>query len=221
MKKVFIPFILLLVFQTSQAQLLQLQDPVSSKNFNPDKYAGIRGTPLFQDKWIHGSVVTTKGGYPDLELKIDLYDNILFFNKEDASFELLDQIVSVKLFPKWPDTLQQFIFVKGMSQNGLRPEQYVQALVGTGAIQLYRSDIKQVTEMSEINAGMIKTFANTSRYYIKKGDQLKLIKLNKEEIMPFLMDKEAELNSVIEAKRLNLKKESDIIQVIQAYNQVQ
>ena len=221
MKKVFIPFILLLVFQTSQAQLLQLQDPVSSKNFNPDKYAGIRGTPLFQDKWIHGSVVTTKGVYPDLELKIDLYDNILFFNKDDASFELLDQIVSVKLFPKWPDTLQQFIFVKGMSQNGLRPEQYVQALVGTGAIQLYRSDIKQVTEMSEINAGMIKTFANTSRYYIKKGDQLKLIKLNKEEIIPFLMDKEAELNSVIEAKRLNLKKESDIIQVIQAYNQVQ
>jgi len=221
MKKVFIPFILMLVFQTSQAQLLQLQDPVSSKNFNPDKYAGIRGTPLFQDKWIHGSVVTSKGIYPDLELKIDLYDNILFFNKDDASFELLDQIISVKLFPKWPDTLQQLIFVKGMSQNGLKPEQYVQALVGAGAIQLYRSDIKQVTEMSEINAGMIKTFANTSRYYIKKGDQFKLVKLNKEEIMPFLMDKEAELNSVMDAKKLNLKKEADIIQIIQAYNKAE
>ena len=221
MKKIFIPFILMLVFQTSQAQLLQLQDPVSSKNFNPDKYAGIRGTPLFQDKWIHGSVVTTKGIYPDLELKIDLYDNILFFNKEDASFELLDQIISVKLFPKWPDTIQQFIFVKGMNQNGLKPEQYVQALVGAGAVQLYRSDIKQVTEISEINAGMIKTFANTSRYYIKKGDLLKLIKLNKEELMSFLMDKEAEVNAAIEAKRLNLKKESDIIQLIQAYNKAQ
>lgn len=211
----------MLLFQTSQAQLLQLQDPVSSKNFNPDKYAGIRGTPLFQDKWIHGSVLTSKGIYPDLELKIDLYDNILFFNKDDASFELLDQIFSIKLFPKWPDTIQQLIFVKGMSQNGLKPEQYVQALVGVGAIQLYRSDIKQVTEMSEINAGMIKTFANTSRYYIKKGNEFKLIKLNKEEIMPFLMEKEAELNAVIEAKRLNLKKESDIIQVIQVYNKGQ
>jgi hypothetical protein len=108
--------------------------------------------------------------------------------------------------------------VKGLTQNGLKPEQYVQALVGTGTIQLYRSDIKQVTEMSEINAGMIKTFANTSRYYIKKGNELKLIKLNKDEIMPFLIDKEAEVNSVIEAKRLNLKKESDILQIIQAYN---
>jgi hypothetical protein len=36
--------------------------------------------------------------------------------------------------------------------------------------------------------------------------------------MPFLIDKEAEVNSVIEAKRLNLKKESDILQIIQAYN---
>ena len=218
MKKIVIAFILTLTLQSSQAQLLQLQDPVSSKNFNPDKYAGIRGTPLFQDKWIHGSVITSKGIYSDLELKIDLYDNILFFNKEDASFELLDQIYSIKLFPKWPDTVQQLIFMKGLTQNGLKPEQYVQALVGTGAIQLYRSDIKQVTEMSEINVGMIKTFANTSRYYIKKGNELKWIKLNKDEMMPFLIDKQAAVNAVIETKRLSLKKESDIIQVIQAYN---
>jgi hypothetical protein len=47
------------------------------------------------------------------------------------------------------------------------------------------------------------------------------VKLNKEEIMPFLMDKEAELNSVMDAKKLNLKKETDIIQLIQAYNKAQ
>ena len=40
--------------QNVQAQLLQLQDPVSSKNFNPEKYAGIRGTPFLQEKWVHG-----------------------------------------------------------------------------------------------------------------------------------------------------------------------
>ena len=39
-------------------------------------------------------------------------------------------------------------------------------------------------------------------------------------MMPFLIDKEAAVNAVIETKRLNLKKESDIIQVIQAYNNV-
>jgi hypothetical protein len=218
MKKWILLLVLLTAIQGVQAQLLQLQDPVSSKNFNPDKYAGIRGTPLLVDKWQHGSVITTKGYYADLELKLDLYDNQVFFNKNDESFELLDQIVAIRLFPKWPDTANQQVFIKGMTQNNIKPEQYVQVLVAQGAVQLYRSDIKQVTEMSEINAGMVKTFANTSRYFIKKGDQFKLVKLNKEEIMPFLAEKEAEINDFLAKKKLNLKKEMDFIQMIQAFN---
>lgn len=218
MKKWILLLVLLTAIQGVQAQLLQLQDPVSSKNFNPDKYAGIRGTPLLVDKWQHGSVITTKGYYADLELKLDLYDNQVFFNKNDESFELLDQIVAIRLFPKWPDTVNQQVFIKGMTQNNIKPEQYVQVLVAQGTVQLYRSDIKQVTEMSEINAGMVKTFANTSRYFIKKGDQFKLVKLNKEEIMPFLAEKEAEINDFIAKKKLNLKKEMDFIQMIQAFN---
>lgn len=218
MKKIILFFLWSMALQNVQAQLLQLQDPVSSKNFNPEKYAGIRGTPLLVDKWQHGSVITNKGYYADLELKIDLYDNQVFFNKDDESFELLDQIVAIRLFPKWPDTVQQQVFIKGMSQNNIKPEQYVQVLVAKGPVQLYRSDIKQVTEMSEINAGMVKTFANTSRYFVKKGDQFKLVKLNKEEIMPFLFEKEAEINDFMAKKKLNLKKEADFIQMIQAYN---
>jgi len=218
MKKWILLLVLFTTIQGAQAQLLQLQDPVSSKNFNPEKYAGIRGTPLLVDKWQHGSVITNKGYYADLELKLDLYDNQLFFNKNDESFELLDQIVAIRLFPKWPDTVNQQVFIKGMTQNNIKPEQYVQVLVAQGAIQLYRSDIKQVTEMSEINAGMVKTFANTSRYFVKKGDQFKLVKLNKDDIMPFLTEKEAEINDFIAKKKLNLKKETDFIQIIQAFN---
>ncbi len=219
MKKLILFLVLTISLQSASAQLLQLQDPVSSKNFNPDKYAGIRGTPLLVDKWQHGSVITTKGYYADLELKIDLYDNQVFFNKNDESFELLDHIVAIRLYPKWPDTVnQQQVFIKGITQNNIKPNQYVQILVAQGAVQLYRSDIKQVTEMSEINAGMVKTFANTSRYFIKKGDQFKLVKLNKEEIMPFLVEKEAEINDFITKKKLNLKKEVDFVQLIQAYN---
>lgn len=202
----------------AHAQILQLQDPVSSKNFNPEKYAGIKGTPLYQDKWINGAVTTNLGIYNNLELRIDLFDNVLFFNKEGEPYEMLDKIVEVKLFPKWPDTVNQLVFTKGLNQGGLKPEQYVQVLVGKGNVQFYRSDIKQVSEMSEINAGMVKTFSTTSRYYLKKGDQFKFIRLNKEDILPFLADKDATINAVITEKKLNLKKEADIVQAIQAYN---
>lgn len=218
MKYIILPLLLCFSLGTANAQLLQLQDPVSSKNFNPEKYSGIRGTPFYQDKWIRGIVTTNLGVYYDLELKINLYDNAVFFNKDGEPFELLDKIVSVQLLPKWPDTINQIVFSKGMNQAGLKPEQYIQVLVGTGAVQFYRSDIKQVSEMSEINAGMVKTFSNTSRYYLKKGDQLKFIRLNKDEILAFFGDKEADMNSFITEKKLNLKKEADIIQAIQAYN---
>ena len=218
MKKMIICILLCFGLQNVQAQLLQLQDPVSNKNFNPEKYAGIRGTPFLQEKWVHGSVTTNLGVYNDLELKIDLYDNILFFNNGGEPFELIDKIVEVKLFPKWPDNKNELLFTKGLSQAGIKPEQYIQVLVGTGAVQFYRSDIKQVSEMSEINAGMVKTFANASRFYIKKGDQFKLIRLNKEDVMSFLIDKDAAINAVITEKKLNLKKEGDIAQAIQAYN---
>lgn len=218
MKKIIICILLCFAIQNVQAQLLQLQDPVSNKNFNPEKYAGIRGTPFLQEKWVHGSVTTNLGVYNDLELKIDLYDNILFFNNGGEPFELIDKIVEVKLFPKWPDNKNELLFIKGLSQAGIKPEQYIQVLVGTGAVQFYRSDIKQVSEMSEINAGMVKTFANASRFYIKKGDQFKLIRLNKEDVMSFLIDKDAAINAVITEKKLNLKKEGDIAQAIQAYN---
>ena len=170
MKKIIICILLRFALQNVQAQLLQLQDPVSNKNFNPEKYAGIRGTPFLQEKWIHGAVTTNLGIYNDLELKIDLYDNILFYNNGGEPFELIDKIVEVKLFPKWPDNKNEMVFIKGMNQAGIKPDQYIQVLVGTGAVQFYRSDIKQVSEMSEINAGMVKTFANASRYYIKKGN---------------------------------------------------
>ena len=218
MKYLILPLFLCLSLSNSNAQILQLQDPVSSKNFNPEKYSGIRGTPFYQDKWIHGNVTTNLGIYNDLELKINLYDNAVFFSKDGEPFELLDKIISVELFPKWPDNTNQLVFTKGMNQAGLKPEQYIQVLVGTGTVQFYRSDIKQVSEMSEINVGMVKTFSNTSRYYLKKGDQFKFIRLNKEDILPFFGDKEADINSFITEKKLNLKREGDIIQAIQAYN---
>ena len=218
MKYIILPLLLCFSLSTVNAQLLQLQDPVSSKNFNPEKYSGIRGTPFYQDKWIRGIVTTNLGVYYDLELKINLYDNAVFFNKDGEPFELLDKIVSVQLLPKWPDTTNQMVFSKGMNQAGLKPEQYIQVLVGTGALQFYRSDIKQVSEMSEINAGIVKTFSNTSRYYLKKGDELKFIRLNKEDILPFFIDKEAAINAIIIERKLNLKKEGDIVQAIQAYN---
>lgn len=201
-----------------QAQnVYSLQDPVTSRSFSSSKYSDIRGTPFLIDKWINGSVTTTKGTYPSLELKYNVYDNTLVFNKDDESYEMIDDILSFTLKPKANDPSGFLLFKKGITGADIKTNQFLQVLA-EGKMNLYKLPVKQVSEMSEINAGVVQTFANNAKYYIGKTGQLQFIKINKEEVLNAVKDKQEQMESFIKDKKLNLKKESDVIDLLTYYN---
>lgn len=193
-----------------------LQDPVTTKNFNTDKYSGIKGTPFLQDKWIKGTATTPRGIYQQLELKFNVYDNTLFFNKEDEAFEFQDEITSFTLMPKPDDSATYLVYKKGITGADFSRSQYVQVLL-EGPVGLYKLAIKQVSEMSEVNAGIVKTFTNNSKYYISKNNQLRFIKINKSEILSILSDKQEKIQSYINEKKLSFRKDSDLVEVLKYY----
>ena len=184
---------------------------------NPEKYSGIRGTPFLVDKWMKGTVTTPKGVYQNLELKFNVYDNALFFNKNDESFELQDDIVSFTLMPKPDDAASYLIYKRGITGADLKDYQYVQVLL-EGNINLYKLDLKQLSEMSEINAGIVKTFTNNSKYYIGASKNLQFIKLNKSEFLNALKDKQELLQKYCSEKKISFKKDADFIEVLKYYN---
>ncbi|NCT92784.1 MAG: hypothetical protein GXC72_00035 [Chitinophagaceae bacterium] len=204
---------------TASSQIMQLYDPQANRVFNAEKYSGIRGTPFLVDKWYKGTVTTPKGIYMNLELKLNVYDNQLFFNKDDQSFEFTDPIVSFTLMPKPGDSASYQVFKKGINGSGVKADQFVQELVA-GKLGLYKSDFKSLSEMSEINAGIVKTFATTTRYYLVRDNNAQLIKISKADVMPLLKDKEEQVNTFITEKKLAFKKEADLIALIQFYNQL-
>lgn len=218
-KYIFLPCLLLFCMLTNgfSQNVYSLQDPVSTKSFNPEKYSGIRGTPFLVDKWYKGTVTTPKGVYQNLELKFDVYENTLFFNKDDESFELLDEIISFTLMPKPGDEAGYLVFRKGISGAGLSGREYVQVLLD-GQVGLYKLPLKQVSEMSEINAGIVKTLTNNSKYYISKNKQLRFIKLNKAEVLDALNDKQDKIQSYIDEKKLLFRKETDLVDVLKYYS---
>lgn len=195
-----------------------LQDPVSSKNFNPEKYTGIRGTPFLMDKWIKGNVFTPKGMYKDLELKFNVYDNNLFFNRNDESFELVDDIVSFVLMPKPDDASSYLQYKKGISGADLRGNEFVQVLLEGGKKGLYKLEGKKLSEMSEINAGIVKTFMNNPKYYIGTPGNLVFLKLNKNEILEILKDQSDKIQAYINEKKYSFRKESEVVDVLKYYN---
>lgn len=206
-------------FSGLKAQVIQLYDPIANRTFDTERYSGIRGTPFLVDKWQKGSVLTVKGIYQNLELKFDAYENKLYFNKNDESFEFQDPIISFTFIPNPSDTSLNMKYIKGLSGSGLTPNQFVKVLA-EGKVSLYRSDIKAVSEMSEINAGMVKTFANVTRYYVVKDKVTQLIKINKSEIMNLVKDQEAKIQAYISEHKISIKNESDAAEILFYYNQL-
>lgn len=213
--------ILLLSSSILEAQnVMKLQDPVSSKNFNSEKYSGIRGTPFLMDKWIKGTVTTPVGEYQNLELKLNVYDNIIVYNKQDEPFELIDKIINFTLMVKESDPSTWLVFRKDLTGGDLSKNQYVQVL-HEGKVGLYKQPTKQLAEISEINAGIVQTFSSNSKYYLLINNVAQFVRLNKTELLEALKDKKDQLQLFVADKKLSFKKETDAIDLLKYYNTLQ
>lgn len=207
----------LLISSPLFSQIMILHDPVSARVYNTEKYSGINGSPFLYDKWITGTATIARGHYDSIELKFDVYSSTLYFNKDGESYEFKDEIKSFILKPAVSDSSTYQYYKKGISGSGLKPHQFVQVLF-EGRLSLYKSDIRLLSEVNEINAGVVKTFSNSSRYFIMKDNTLQLIKLNKKEIFDIIKDKENQVESYISENKLSTKKESDFVTILKYYN---
>jgi hypothetical protein len=219
MKKIISGSIFLLLFSPAFSQnVMVLQDPISSKVFSSERYSDVRGTPFLFEKWMKGTVTTPRGIYNDLEIKFNVYDNALFFSRDDNAYEFTDNITSFTLMPKPDDKSSYLVYKKGITGPDFKPTEFVRVLAEGNGASAYKLDQKYFSEKSEINAGIVKTFAHNSKYYIQVNKNISFVKLNKAEILNVLKDKEDKLNTYISEKKLNFKKDTDLIELVNYYN---
>ena len=211
--------LLLLLFASHfvWAQEAILHDPVSSTVFQTTRYAGIKGSPFLNDSWTKGKAYTSQGYYPLLELKLDAFNNILLFKRNNESFEFEEDIVSFVLMPS-DDSASFKYFLKGYTATGLKPNQYVE-LLASEPVLLLRSDIRQVSDMNEINQGVIKTFNSITRYYAGSKDKLELIRLNQKDILALFPGKEDKIREHVKLNKLNFRNEKDVAALFNFMNQ--
>ena len=194
-----------------------LQDPVTGKVYNSDKYSAVKGSPFLFEEWMKGSVTTPQGIYKNLELKLDSYNNTVFFKSSDEPYEFQQKVIGFTLMPRPGDSSTYLVFRNGVSGNGLRPDQFIQILT-EGKLSLYRSEIKLVADVNQINQGVIKTFTTSTRYFAMKDDVLQTMKMNKASIYELIKDKEQQIDSFVAQNKLSTRKESDLIKIVQYYN---
>ncbi len=200
------------------AQDMILTDPVTSRTFDTQKYSGIKGSPFLNEEFVLADVVIGRGIYKNQKIKLDLVNNTVLFSKNDEEFEFTEPVLKFTLMPRPSDTSSYQHFIKGINAGGLKPDQFVQVLA-EGPVALYRSDIKLVSETNEVNAGVIKVFNNSTRYFIRdKEGRVQVIKLNEKDILNFLQDKKQAMDEYISKNRPNLKREKDAAALVKYYN---
>jgi hypothetical protein len=210
--------LLLTITSFSFAQTMVLVDPVSSRVFSTEKYSGYNGSPfLLNDNWTPGSATVPKGTYKDLELRLDVYNSVLYFKRNEEPYEFQDEVMSFVLMPNVSDTTTWMRFKKGFADGGLKPQQYVQVLV-EGKVSLYKSELKLLSEVNQVNQGVVKTFSTTVRYFILKNGAMQLIKLNKSDILELLKDQEAKVKQFIDELKISFKKDKDVARLLAYYN---
>lgn len=211
--------ILLLLFlgHLAGAQEAILHDPVSSTVFQTSRYAGIKGSPFLVDSWTKGKAQTSKGYYPVLDLKLDAYNNVLLFRRNNEPFQFEEDIISFILMPA-EDSASYKYYQKGYSATGLKANQYVEVLAN-GPVLLLQSDIRQVSDMNEINQGVIKTFNSITRYYAGNKEKLTLIRLNQKDILALFPQQEEKIKEYMKVNKLNFRNEKDVAALINWLNQ--
>lgn len=210
--------LLLTITSFSFAQTMVLQDPVSARMFSIEKYSGYDGSPfLFNDNWTPGSATVTKGTYKNLDLRLDVYNSVLFFKKNEEPYEFQDEVISFVLMPNAADSTTWMHFKKGFADGGLKPNQYVQVL-SEGKVSLYKSELKLLSDVNQINQGVVKTFTTTARYFVLKSGAMQLIKPNKKEILDVLSDKSDKVQSFINDQKISFKKDTDLARLFRYYN---
>lgn len=219
MKIIFCLILCWFYLQVSFSQNVVLHDPMTSRYFDSQKYTGILGSPFLFKDWIKGTVVTPKGIYQNLELKYDAYENILLFKKEDKSLEFQEDVKEFILMSNEMDSNSYQYFIKGIIADGLSAQKYIQVL-SKGKIKLYKLNARLMTEVSEINQGIKKSFTNVTKYYAGAEGHIQQVNLNKKDLLPLFKDKEADVQQFIKEKSLNVKKEEDVVALVNYYNTV-
>jgi hypothetical protein len=201
----------------SQFGGMQLQDPQSGRVYKPSRYSDINGTPFLTEKWQLGNVVTSKGIYKGLNLRLDAYSHVLYFNKNEEAYEFEEPVLRFMFTPNPADSSNYVQFVKGLTGADVRKDQYLMIL-SEGKLPLYKVPMIFVSEVNEINKGVVKTFRKVDKYYTLKDNSLQLLKLSKSDVLEILSDKKDKVEAFVKTQDLSFKKDADVVAIFKYYN---
>jgi len=206
----------------NQYELLNKSELKGSPGSIENQYDDIKGTAFFSPQWLSATALSEKGAqYTGLKIKLDLYRNKLFANVHDTLYDLSSaSIARVTLYPSLADTAVNYVFQKGFSTGGIRPEQYIQVLAA-GKLTFLKQTTLEVKEVSEDSPlSKVKKFISQDYYYLVRDGQATVVRLNKKVLEKEMTDKWNEVTRYAKEKEVSFSEEEGWAHLVKFYNSV-
>jgi hypothetical protein len=193
----------------------------SKKGF---KYADIGGTPFLFDDWKSAVIYDTKlRKIAQVKVRFNTYSGQLHFldAKDQELVADKEMIKRVEILKIENNGESEIVLEKGFvgNKNTLTPDQFVEVL-NAGDVQLLKLTTNKIVQKDSLVGTMkILKFYPTDFYFLKVGNSCeKLKKLEASEVIALLPNKNV-ITAFESNKKLKLKKEKEIIEFLNYYNQ--
>jgi hypothetical protein len=191
------------------------------KKYDPD----ISGSPFINADWMPAKITLSKGKeIGSLLIKLNIESNELYFldsiGKEMVAKEgLIKKIDFINYYSK--DSIR-YIFKSGYPNIDKQNENYIYQVFTEGKIELLAKKFKYIrTVKDEVSGEITKDFVDGAMtLYVYSFDNIQPFQPKIDFVISLLIDKQEEVNTFINANKINLKKTSDLIKLFSYYNKL-
>jgi hypothetical protein len=191
------------------------------KKYDPD----ISGSPFINADWISAKIILAKGKeIGPLPVKLNIESNELYFldstGREMVAIEGLVKKIDLTYYYSKDST--KYIFKSGYPNIDKQNENYFYQVFTEGKIELLAKKFKYIrTVKNELSGEILKDFVDgTITLYVYTFDNMQHFQPKIDFVLSLLIDKQEEVNTFINANKINLKKTSDLIKLFSYYNKL-
>jgi hypothetical protein len=232
MRKIFC-LVIMIVFLTggiAQVQRSATNVPISplfleditGKPFTVTKMADIEGSPYLFEDWNPGTVKFSNGKFSnDVTLKFDVYNNRLFFFRFNVQFEFASPVSEFTImYPTSGTDSQSVHFRNGYPEIGRNNHETYYEVLADGNIQLLKHRIKSIESFTEYNKGQVKKIMDKDQLYLfVPGKKFIALGKDKDAIIEALPEHAEEIKKITESRKLKLKTEKGLTELVLALNE--
>lgn len=186
-------------------------------------YTDVQGNAYLVDYWIKGTVkFESEKTVSDIPLRYDMVSGELQFQNPAGQILTFAEPVAEFLIP-YPEegVITSKPFRNGFKAADNATEATFYQILFDGSITLAKRASKVIKERRMYNSATVeKTFDLVETYYLIHDNQPLKIKRDRKMILAFAGSKKSALEAFVKSHNLDLKREADLIKLVQHYNSI-